>query len=52
MLLENQLLERIAATGARSADPTTAGRWRVTGSVTEYNKTNYLLLRRILQDKP
>ncbi|QDU64084.1 hypothetical protein Pan216_49730 [Planctomycetes bacterium Pan216] len=45
ILLENELLERVEYVQARESKRHAELRWKVRGLITEYRKTNYLLLR-------
>lgn len=49
ILLENQLLQRIAYIQSREAGPDGPVRWQVSGLVTEYRGLNFMLLQTALQ---
>src|SRR5262249_53669487 len=51
-ILENQLLERIESTRERQGEAAALMRWTVTGLVTEYRNSNFLLLQMVTLKQP
>jgi cytoskeletal protein RodZ len=51
-LLENLLLQRVDYLQEGQAPDAAPTRWKVSGTVTEYRGTNFLLLQRVVVDKP
>lgn len=51
ILLENQILQRIASSASQAGRASPLSRWKVSGTVTEFERANYLLVRRAIELK-